>query len=588
MGVKNHFNIKRTNSGFSLLEVVVGIGVMAIIFWGLFGVFRLSLASIVVSKAKAGGLALASDGMEHLRSLPYFSVGTIGGIPSGIIPQEEIITLNNIVYTRRTYIQYVDDPRDGLGPNDINGITTDYKLAKVTVSWTVREHSHEISAISYIVPKGIETTQGGGTLQISVLDALGQPVSAALVHIENNTLPLPVNLTTYSNSAGRVFLPGAPQGSDYRITVSKNGYSTAQTYTASSENPNPSPAHLSVVENTLTHVTFQIDRVGEMLVRTWIAGNEVEWQDEFTNQTKISELDGVEIVSGLARLAEGESQGAVFSIPITSNSLVEWNEFSWNHTEPSDSVIRYRVYTLNAQDERVVLPNSVLPGNSNGFTSSPVDLSSLSTTTYSHLILNASLEESQTGTSPEIFSWGVSYRDSAVPLGSVPFRLRGEKTIGQSAQGEGIPKFNQTFTTSSSGERFVQNLEWDTYVLRILSTEYDVESICPHQPKSLLPSESSITDVHLIARTPHSLFVTIRNNSSLGINGASVRVFRSGFSETLLTKGCGQVLFSGLSRGTIEQGNPYSLEISADGYQTLIVSDVVVDGQSDLILNLSQ
>jgi hypothetical protein len=42
-------------------------------------------------------------------------------------------TMNGIDFPVHTFIEYVDDPADGLSSSDQNGITTDYKQIKVTV-----------------------------------------------------------------------------------------------------------------------------------------------------------------------------------------------------------------------------------------------------------------------------------------------------------------------------------------------------------------------------------------------------------------------------------------------------------------------
>ena len=171
--------IKQKQKGSSLIDVIVGTAILVIVFVGIFGIFKLSIELVSSSKAKTGALALANEQMEYLRSLSYDDVGTIGGIPSGNIPQEETIVLNQATYTRRTFIQYVDDPKDGLGAGDENFITADYKHAKVEMKWTIGETKRKFSLVSNIVPKGIETLQGGGILTINTIDAFGAPLPGA-------------------------------------------------------------------------------------------------------------------------------------------------------------------------------------------------------------------------------------------------------------------------------------------------------------------------------------------------------------------------------------------------------------------------
>jgi hypothetical protein len=122
--------------GVTLLDTLVGVALIALVFVGINGAFKLSVDIVSNNKARAGAIALADQRMEYIRSLSYASIGTVGGTPSGSILQSESASLNGVTYTRRTVIVYVDDPKDGTGGSDSNHITTDYKAVKVDVSWS--------------------------------------------------------------------------------------------------------------------------------------------------------------------------------------------------------------------------------------------------------------------------------------------------------------------------------------------------------------------------------------------------------------------------------------------------------------------
>ena len=125
------------DKGFGLIDVIVGIALMLIMFLALFGVLRASLMLSTLSKAKASAVELASTQMEYLRGLSYDSLGTVSGIPAGLVPQTATTTIDGIPYTVRTFIQYKDDPADGTGVQDANVVTTDYKTGKVTISYSL-------------------------------------------------------------------------------------------------------------------------------------------------------------------------------------------------------------------------------------------------------------------------------------------------------------------------------------------------------------------------------------------------------------------------------------------------------------------
>ncbi|MDP2815231.1 MAG: hypothetical protein Q8O19_00955, partial [Rectinemataceae bacterium] len=165
--------------GMSLIDVIIGIALILIVFLGLLGLLRASLLISSSSKAKAGATAIAITQMEYIRSLSYDSVGTIGGIPAGPVEQYATTTMNGIPYAVRTLVQYVDDAKDGSGAGDTNGIPTDYKRVRVATTYQFRGEERQIVIVSNVVPPSIETTAGGGTLRVNVVDAIGAPVAGA-------------------------------------------------------------------------------------------------------------------------------------------------------------------------------------------------------------------------------------------------------------------------------------------------------------------------------------------------------------------------------------------------------------------------
>ena len=142
--------------GMGLIDVIIGIGLMVVVFMALFTALRVALELSQLARAKAVATQLASSQMEYLRSLPYASLGTIGGTPSGTIPSVATSTGSNGTYVIYTTISYVDDSADGTGPQDSNHITEDYKAARIRVSYTVRSNNQSVLLVSNFIPTGIE------------------------------------------------------------------------------------------------------------------------------------------------------------------------------------------------------------------------------------------------------------------------------------------------------------------------------------------------------------------------------------------------------------------------------------------------
>lgn len=149
-------NARVLSRGSSLLDVVIGTAILLTAFVGFFGVLQLGTRLATDNKARTGATALAIERMEFIRSLDYASVGTSGGNPSGSLAGSENITLNGISYTRRTHIVWIDDPKDGSGGSDSNGITNDYKRVKVEVTWQGQTGPRASSIVSDVTPPGVE------------------------------------------------------------------------------------------------------------------------------------------------------------------------------------------------------------------------------------------------------------------------------------------------------------------------------------------------------------------------------------------------------------------------------------------------
>lgn len=254
-------------SGMTLIEVLIAIAIFAIVTTALYVVIDLGIHVLRDDQARLDGLSIAQSQIEAIKNVPYTDVGTVSGIPNGVFESTSILNQNQTNYTVETDIRYIDDPFDGLIPTDT--VNTDYKKVRVEVTWEGQFLDKPIILITTVVPNGIETTSGGGTLWIEVYTAAAAPVSGATVRIINTDVTPNINITSVTDSQGRYILPGAPASvQSYQITVSKSGYSTEQTYSVDPENnPNPDPGHQTVIADEVTTKTFYIDRVSQLQIQ---------------------------------------------------------------------------------------------------------------------------------------------------------------------------------------------------------------------------------------------------------------------------------------------------------------------------------
>ena len=142
----------------TLVEVLVATAIMLIIFLGFFEAYKTAAEVTSSAAIKTAAAAVLTDRLEYIRSLSYDAVGTVGGTPSGTIPQTQIKLLNSITYTVHTTVGYVDDAADGSGAGDSNALTHDYKSVKIEVDWSVNGIPQSISAVTTVAPVGLETS----------------------------------------------------------------------------------------------------------------------------------------------------------------------------------------------------------------------------------------------------------------------------------------------------------------------------------------------------------------------------------------------------------------------------------------------
>lgn len=485
------------HKGMTLVDVVVGTTLALIIFSGLFGILRASLQVSGLAKLKATATTIASSQVEYIRSLPYDSVGTDGGIPAGNILQVATTTNGGLVYTVRTYIEYMDDPADGVGAADSNGIMTDYKHIKVTVSYTVSGMTRQVTVVSNVAPPGLETNVGGGTLRLNVVNAVGTAVTGATVRIINASTSPDIDLSTFSDSYGQVLLPGAPTSTEYQVQVSKTGYSSASTYARTGTNANPTPGYLTVVGGQTTSSTFAIDLLATLILRTFSPIIPIVWSDTYTDATNLGTLTNTQLSGGTITLTGPSgffpASGTVISTAITPPYLVSWTNASSSFAAPDDTGVRISI-TDNAGN---LLPDAVLPGNAAGFTGT-IDLSGIATTTYPSLKLKATLTTPDNTKTPSLYNWAIGYTAGPTPLPNVSVTLTGAKTIGSTSGGAPIYKTVVSTTTDASGVR-TMNLEWDLYQVAVPGRTIATSS--PDDPPiELFPGGT--LDERLILTTP--------------------------------------------------------------------------------------
>jgi prepilin-type N-terminal cleavage/methylation domain-containing protein len=364
--------------GFTLVETLVSMAVFAIIALGVYQAFIASISLIRVSNLMIESAALANEQFEIAHNLPYDDVGTVSGIPSGKLASSRIVNRSRADFLVQTTVRNIDDPFDGtLGgaPNDTS--PADYKLIEVKVSMPYDPSFKPLSYSKIIAPKALENASTNGALFIRVIDANGQPVSGADVHIENNqTLP-PIVIDDITNNNGYLQIVDAPPGIEaYEISVSKAGHSQERTYRSGEvANPNPIKKHSTVAAQTVTEMSFAIDLTGTVNVETVT--------DTCLPVGNVGfDLKGAKLIGSSPDILKYESSSLTDASGIESIPGMEWDSYTMTvndtvyHLAGSISMIPFNLNPGSSQDIKVVVapkdPMSLLMSVKQGGTNLPL------------------------------------------------------------------------------------------------------------------------------------------------------------------------------------------------------------------------
>lgn len=254
---------RKNTQGQILLSILIAIAIFLILSHALFTLVASSFELVSFNKARITARHLAQEKMEDIKNLPYDNVGVVGGTPNGIVESEEKISRNDLSFTIKTDIFYVDDEFDDVAPTDTT--PEDYKRARIEVSWEGVAASNKNPVVLVTdITANITSSAEGGTLIIVVVDANGDPVPQADVYIYSDAVVPTVDYSTKTDENGMVTRPGLAECIEcYEITVSKEGYSEDRTYSIS-EVPNPLKPHVSIFLDDVTQITFAIDTLGDI------------------------------------------------------------------------------------------------------------------------------------------------------------------------------------------------------------------------------------------------------------------------------------------------------------------------------------
>lgn len=582
---------KREKGGFTLIEAVVGLAVFAVLMTGVLAVYTLLSRTVKIDREKTIVASLANSRLETVRNLPYSQVGTVNGNPNGSLPDltnPENVSIESAPYRLYYEVTYQDDPADGTILAGTDSAPNDYKQVKMYVrNETTGAVTNFLTTIS---PQGLESLNNAGALAIRVFNAQGQPVPSASVHIENFLLTPNIVLDRTTDANGNLLEVGLPASvNGYHIVATKPGYSTDQTYPITVQNPNPVKPDATIVNGQVTQVSFAIDLLSDLLIRTL--------------GTSCQNLNGINVNVAGTKLIGTNPDVLKFDQNFSSvNGAINLNDIEWDTYTPTlltgqnlmvygtSPVQRIDVLPDTSQTFTLILgaqtTNSLLVIVKDAATGIPLEGASV------NLHKGGSVPQDYYGTTggsvlsqidwtggpgQETFADETMYfsDDGFVDANSMPTGLKLLKTSGRYASNGTL--ISSTFDTGSTGTNYT-TLTWNptsqnpgTSLKFQVATNNDNATWSFKGPDGTASSHYEVSGSNINSSHDgdrylrYKVFLSTTNDrrtpvlTSLNINYVS---------------GCftpGQTIFTDLTAG-----NNYSLNITLPGYQDLTIDPLTI------------
>lgn len=209
-------------AGFSYIEILVGILLLAIVAGGIAQGLAATSMSLGTSKVDTTAVKLATSELDRAHRMDYEDLGISGGSPPGVLLASSNTVVGTTTYKIDRVVDYVDDPALGQPQTYVN-----YKKVSVTVTPQV-PRSHAYTQTTLVAPPAIGAIAGKSTIIVTLIDALtDQPVAGAPITVDKSTSP---TQTRSTGADGKVVFaglePSAISATDpkykYRLTVGLN------------------------------------------------------------------------------------------------------------------------------------------------------------------------------------------------------------------------------------------------------------------------------------------------------------------------------------------------------------------------------
>lgn len=582
-------------AGFTLIESLIGIAIFVMLVGTVYQTFFIISKESKTNWESTAVSDLADQYLEAVRNISYSQIGTIQGNPHGNLPDGANPTstvVNSTTYQVYYEVTYMDDPADGTIVLGTDPAPDDYKQVKLSVKNT--STNVVTNFLTNVVPTGLENLASGGALFLSIINAVGQPVPGATINITNSIVSPSVNLTRTSDSTGHWIEVGLPNSSNsYHITVTKNGYSSDQTYAISGSNPSPTKPDATIADGQVTQISFAIDQTSNVTFNTL--------------DQSCAGIGGVGLGIAGAKII-GTPNVLKFNNSYTSNGSgqVVLNNIEWDNYTPALVGNTYMIYGSSPIQQINILPNTsqifnLILGNKtansllvivkDSSTSNPIEGASVNLTNVSPsynntLITGGSLWSQQFwngGSGQSAWTDTTKYFvDSGISTTDTPLAMRLVNSNGNTVVNSGSLT-SSTFDTGGSSTSYT-TLNWQPSSQDPATTvKFQVATNNDNATWNFVGPDGTSSTYYT---TPGTTLSSSNNGNRYVRYKAYLDTTNTAKNPTVTSvgvnyvSGCftpGQVIFPGLT-----SSSNYQVSVSMPGYLTKTVTNINISGYQTL------
>jgi prepilin-type N-terminal cleavage/methylation domain-containing protein len=211
---------RASQGGFSLIEVLVSIMVLAIVAGGLAAGLTATSAMLGRSKADAIADKLASSEIEVVRRMGYDDIGTVGGNPPGVLVADRNVTRDGAGFRVQNRVVYVDNPAPGASQTRV-----DFKSVQVIVT-PQAAGSKAITQTTIVAPPTYASIAGKAAITVSTTDKItGLPIAGSAISVTGGPSAAVSDVTDATGNAVIAgLLPNSSPSQVYTVGISKPGY----------------------------------------------------------------------------------------------------------------------------------------------------------------------------------------------------------------------------------------------------------------------------------------------------------------------------------------------------------------------------